>query len=151
MGVQYVVPPIAQHSSDTCWHAAAMMIWQYSQGVSGRQGPMNTLARAYEANRSITAWARLARKAGMKAVPAPLGFLQVTDIERLLVNHGPLWCAGYWYGPGHVIVLTGVDDDYVYLNDPDGGVKKKETIAWFNLKVMGKWPGAVAYKDPAAY
>lgn len=114
---------------------------------------MNTLAPAYGANKPIgvAAWARLAKKVGMLPVPGPIGFLSVKDIEGWLTKYGPLWCGGFWYGFGHVIVLTGIDDNFVYLNDPDGGVKKKESLAWFNLKLIKHVPGSVLYKDPTAY
>ena len=153
MAKRFTVPLIAQDSSDTCWHASAMMIWQYSQGQTSRQGPMNTLAPDYNANRPIgpSAFTRLAEKVGMRPVPGSIGSVTETDIESWLTMYGPLWCAGYWYGSGHVIVLTGVDDKNVYLNDPDGGVPKQGSIAWFNLKLAKDVLGPVMYKDPSAY
>jgi hypothetical protein len=68
-----------------------------------------------------------------------------------LADHGPLWCAGCWYGPGHVIVLTGVDGESIHLNDPDGGKKKTGLISWFNTKLYNNWDDCLMYKDPDAY
>jgi hypothetical protein len=87
----------------------------------------------------------------MKAIPGPILFLTAKDIDDWLTRYGPLWCGGYWYGLGHVIVLTGVDSNNVFLNDPDGGVKKNGTIAWFNLKLIKNYPDSVQYKKPLAY
>jgi hypothetical protein len=49
-----------------------------------------------------------------------------------LETRGPIGCAGYWTGSGHIIALTGVDGGTVNLNDPDGGVKKtgSSTAGW---------------------
>jgi predicted double-glycine peptidase len=154
MAKRFTVPLIAQDTDNTCWHASAMMIWQYFQGQTGRQGPMNTLALAYDVNRVIYPFdfTRLAEKVGMRPVPGPIGSVTATNIESWLTMYGPLWCAGHWYEDrGHVIVLTGVDDNNVYLNDPDGGVPKQGSIAWFNLKLFKNALGSVMYKDPSAY
>lgn len=153
MAKHYSVPMVAQRSSNTCWDAAAWMIWQYWQSVSGRQGPMYSLLAQYSANKAISVpeWIQLAQNVGMKAIPGPIGVLDAKDIEEWLIKYGPLWCAGPWYGLGHIVVLTGVDEDYVYLNDPDRGVKKQHDIAWFNSRLWKNYPGCVLYKDPKAY
>jgi hypothetical protein len=48
-------------------------------------------------------------------------------------------------------VLTGVDGGTVFFNDPDQGVKKSGTIAWFNEKLSNSLPGCLMYKDPQRY
>lgn len=74
-----------------------------------------------------------------------------SDLVSMLEKHGPIWSAGIWYGPGHAVVLTGADGGTVHINDPDGGVKKKETVSWFNKKLLGQIPGCLMCKDPDAY
>ena len=56
-----------------------------------------------------------------------------------------------WYGFGHVIVLTGIDNGTVHLNDPDGAKAKTGTLAWFNEKLLTGLDGCLMAKDPAAY
>jgi ABC-type bacteriocin/lantibiotic exporter with double-glycine peptidase domain len=144
------VPLVAQTSSDTCWHASALMVWYYSQKISGRQGPMNTLQADYAANRPINDWPALAKVVGLIEVGRATPY-NSADIKDLLVNNGPLWAAGNWYGVGHVVVVTGVDGETVYLNDPDGGVKKTGLLSWFNTKRFSSWPDSLLAKDPNRY
>src|SRR4051812_15802580 len=101
MSRQYLVPLVAQSSTDTCWHASAQMIWYYWQEVTGRQGPMNTLADDWSHNRSIMPeqFPTLAETVGMRKLPSYASPLTAANIEDLLTRYGPLWCAGHWFGP----------------------------------------------------
>lgn len=147
------VPTFAQTSSDTCWHAASVMIWEYWQRVTGRQGPMNTLGDVWTANQPTNPaqWATLAKKVGLKNIPGRPFIITSKVLEDYLTQYGPIWCAGTWFGPGHAIVLTGVNGKDIYLNDPDGGVKKTKDISWFNIKLFHSVEGSMMYKDPLAY
>jgi len=147
------VPVVAQPSSDTCWHASSEMIWLYWQGQTGRQGPMNTISDNYVNNRGVnpTQFVTLAEKVGLKKVGKFDNFLSAAAIEEMLSKYGPLWCAGGWYGPKHIIVLTGISGDTIYVNDPDGGRKKIQNVAWFNLKLDKHVDGCLMHKNPAAY
>lgn len=153
MAKQLNVPLDAQPSTDTCWHSSAQMIWWYWQGQTGRQGPMNTMADSFNDNKPIMPFqfVTLAAKAGLKKVPGKIGNLSAAALEQLLNKYGPLWCAGYWYGPGHIIVLTGVSGNTIHLNDPDGGVRKTQSVAWFNQKLATSVDGCLMHKNPAAY
>lgn len=147
------VPVIAQTSSNTCWHASAMMIWRYWQGVSGRKGPMNTMSDKFDSDSAATPedFVRLAEKTGMKAVdPMPSQF-DTETVQRLLQQHGPLWCAGKWYGLNHIIVLTGINNNTIFINDPDGGMTKNARLDWFALKLDEEVQGSLMYKDPNKY
>ena len=146
------VPTLAQEKSMCCWHTSAMMIWLYWQQQSGRQGPMDTLSPVYSANTglSVAALITLAKRVGLLDLPVKQ-LHDNKDLFTYLRDRGPIWCAGVWYGFGHVIVLTGVDGGTVYFNDPDQGVKKTGTLAWFNEKLMSSLPGCLMYKDPARY
>ncbi|MES1159519.1 MAG: papain-like cysteine protease family protein [Bacteroidota bacterium] len=153
MSIRLDVPTVAQTSDSTCWHASANMLWLYSQSVTGRQGPMNTLANKWSSNLpvNIRDFVSLAQKVGLKAVfPRPTSYDSNT-LEQLLRNFGPLWCAGHWFGPGHIIVLTGVNGNNVYLNDPGNGGKKVNVVSWFNQKLDNHVTGCLMYKDPMAY
>jgi hypothetical protein len=148
------VPLVAQEKAYCCWHTASYMIWLYSQGKTGRMGPMNTARVAYA--RSDTSgisppeFITLAKKVGLKPLPCKTQYTS-KDLLGYLESHGPLWCAGYWFGCGHVIVLAGVDRGNVYFNDPDGGVKKSGTISWFNDKLASSLLGCLMYKNPESY
>jgi ABC-type bacteriocin/lantibiotic exporter with double-glycine peptidase domain len=153
MTKQYTVPTVAQTSNNTCWHASALMLWYYWQGETNKQGPMNTLANNYTKDLPITPtqFVDLASKVGLKKVVGQATPYFSTDLVFLLNLYGPLWSAGYWFGPGHIIVLTGVINDTIYFNDPDQGVRKQNTVAWFNSKLAKTVDGCLMYKDPAAY
>ncbi len=148
------VPLLAQEKSMCCWHTSAMMIWLYWQGKSGRQGPMNTVIPVYNDNTGLAvsaqAFITLAGKTGLNRLPSKNTYSN-DDLLALLKAQGPLWCAGTWYGFGHVIVLTGVSNGQVYLNDPDRGVRKTGTLTWFNQKLLNGLDGCMMAKDPNAY
>ncbi len=146
------VPLVAQAKDSTCWHASSMMIWQYWQQQTGRQGPMNTISPKWEGNETISPpeFITLASQVGLKSLPSVANNTN-ESLETMLKANGPIWCAGYWYGPGHIVVLTGVDSGIVHINDPDGGKPKLETVAWFNSKLASQFPGSFMAKDAARY
>lgn len=154
MAVKLDVPVLAQEMPNCCWHTAAMMIWYYHQQQTRRQGPMNTVPEAYKrADTQPLYWAEfitLAKNVGMTGLPVAKSYT-ADDLSALLTASGPLWCCGLWYGPCHVIVLTGIDGGTVYLNDPDRGVKKTGTLSWFNDKLYSSAYCSVMVKDPARY
>jgi len=81
------------------------------------------------------------------------GWLGTSNLQEFTEKtlHHPLWCAGEWYGPGHIVVLTGTDGSEVYINDPDGGLVKTGSISWFNAKIHYFVPGCIMCKDPQRY
>jgi hypothetical protein len=151
MSKSFSVPIIVQSKSKNCWHAGASMIWAYWQGVTGRQGPMNTEAAEWEDNKGISDCIALGEKTGLVPIIHRPWYYSTKSIELLLRNYGPLWCAGYWYGLPHIIVLTGVDEDFIFLNDPGDGIRKTETVSWFNMHLANHIDGCLLYKDPSAY
>ena len=148
------VPTVAQRKSMSCWHASAQMIWWYWQTKTGRQGPMWTLPKEWADDTglavSVEDFIRLAKAAGLKSVPRQNSY-NSGDLLWILKRFGPIWCAGTWYGFGHVVVLTGIDGNTVHINDPDQGVKKTGTVKWFNEKMMNHLDGCFMHKDPEAY
>jgi hypothetical protein len=145
------VPLVGQVQAMDCWYAAACMVAYYQEA-----GPRLGLPRAWVADRGVasTAFARLAAVEGLIPVPLPSGAHAATnyDIFGWLVNHGPLWAAGDWYGFGHVIVITGIEGDTVHINDPDDqqggddGRRATETITWFNDHLWWDVAGSLMYK-----
>ena len=92
----------------------------------------------------------LAKNVGMKSLPHKNTHTE-KDLYKYLSKNGPVWCAGYWFGEGHIIVLTGVDAGKVFFNDPDRGVAKEGTITWFNAKLASAVSGCLMVKDSTRY
>ena len=141
--IQLAVSPLAQPKSDVCWHTAAQMIFNFHQSKSLKQGPMNTIGVYYSANKGITVadFALLAEKAEL----VPLNYPSVITTEflaNILRNYGPIWTPGFWYGIGHIIVVTGVIANNVLFIDPDGGISKVWNIDKFNEKLAKRSSGA---------
>ncbi len=148
------VPVLAQEKSMCCWHTSAMMIWHYWQQKTGKSGPMNTVLPVYNADSGLSVSAQefitLGKTTGLSLLPSKATY-SAEDLFAMLRDWGPLWCAGVWYGFGHVIVLTGIDGGQIFLNDPDGAQKKTGTVGWFNTKLLSGLDGCVMAKNPAAY
>lgn len=152
--IKLEVPLIAQEKSNCCWHTSAYMIWLYWQQHGKGAGPMNTVASSYEVadTRGIgpATFITLANKIGLYRLPVK-NYHSEADLFSYLKAGGPVWSAGFWFGVGHIIVLTGVGKDKVYFNDPDQGVKKEGTVKWFNEKLSSQLQGCLMVKDPGRY
>lgn len=102
-------------------------------------GPRMGLPDKWMANTGILEedFIRLAEAEGMKSFTDPPQFDPFTSsqLEGFLSRYGPIWCAGVWDGPKHIIVLTGVEEETLYFNDPNGGYARRESLAWFNRKL----------------
>jgi uncharacterized protein YvpB len=90
-------------------------------------------------------FAQLAENEGLKRINANTKW-SLGDLAAILSAHGPIWCAGYWFGSGHVIVLTGVDGASFYFNDPMEPKEKSNSIEWFNKKLAKTFNGCMMYK-----
>lgn len=152
--IQLKVPVAAQEKPNCCWHTSAYMIWLYWQQNGKGAGPMNTVADSYAiadtTGISPPGFITLAQKVGLYKLPVKNQH-SASDLSAYLDAGGPVWCAGFWFGPGHVIVLTGVNNDKVCFNDPDRGVKKEGTVQWFNEKLASQLQGSLMMKDPGRY
>ena len=145
MSIQLTVPLVLQQASNECWYASACMVAYFR-----RPGPRLGLPGKWTANRGITVpdFVQLAQAEGLKPILAPAAQLTAQQLEVLLRNDGPLWCAGLWDGVGHVVVLTGVDGQTTYINDPNPAKGKRvETVAWFNAK-LARVPNSLMYMPP---
>ena len=152
--IQLDVPLAAQEKSNCCWHTSAYMIWLYWQQNGKGAGPMATVTSSYAVadTRGIgpAQFITLAPRGGRKALPVKNQHSE-DDLSSYLSEYGPVWSAGFWFGVGHIIVLTGVDKGLVQFNDPDGGVKKEGSVKWFNEKLSAQLPGCLMVKDPTRY
>jgi Papain-like cysteine protease AvrRpt2 len=73
-------------------------------------------------------------------MPVILGCL-ISDIHRRADRS-----AGQWDGVGHIVVLTGVDGNNVYINDPNPRKGRRiETVEWFNQKLDRGVRGCLMY------
>lgn len=139
MAIQLKVPLVAQRLSMECWYASACMVAYYFA-----PGPRLGLPAKWTANQGINPtlgdFAALAKAEHLVPIDAPNRLWSEKNLEDILRSYGPIWCAGHWFGPGHIIVLTGVDDTRMYYNDPDGGVAKWGALAWFNQKLDKQLP-----------
>jgi hypothetical protein len=148
------VPLVAQEKANCCWHTSAYMIWLYWQKNGKGAGPMFTIPSSYAAadTKGIgpAQFITLAQKVGLDALPV-MNQHSEQDLFDYLKNSGPVWSAGFWFGVGHIIVLTGVDRGYVYFNDPGDGVAKEGTVKWFSEKLSSQLPGCLMVKDQQRY
>jgi hypothetical protein len=139
MGLRLKVPVVWQDKSMSCWYASACMVAYYFEA-----GPRLGLPKQYAANTGINPnlgeIITLAKAEHLEAVLASNRNWTEVGLERTLRDFGPIWAAGFWYGSGHAVVVTGVDGNKVFLNDPDGGVEKEGTLGWFNQKLGKMWP-----------
>jgi len=145
MSIQLTVPKVAQSREMDCWYAAVCMV-NYFFEAGPRKGMPNTWARN-EGLQPI-GFAALAKVEGLTEVKNVDQLWNETNLSQILRDFGPIWCAGNWYGFGHVVVLTGVTGDLVYINDPDGGVEKTGTHAWFNTHLYKSVSDALLYHKP---
>lgn len=144
MGVKLNVPLVYQQRSMSCWYASACMVAYYREA-----GPRQGLPQKWNANNGINLkdFIRLAQAEGLLSIKSPTTNLTEQQLEVLLQNHGPIWCAGRWDGAPHIVVLTGVEHGNVYINDPNPARGKRlETINWFNTRLDNHVANCMMYK-----
>jgi hypothetical protein len=74
--------------------------------------------------------------AGLKTIPKVNQSYGRTSVDNLLSNYGPIWAAGQWNGPNHIIVLTGVDfGGKLMINDPAFPAPQIRNMGWFNRHI----------------
>ena len=132
MSIKLVVPLVTQKLSNECWYASMCMVAYYRVA-----GPRLGLPQVWKENKGLYTYdfIKLAKTEGMKSILTPTNDLSSAQLETLLRNYGPLWCAGEWDGVGHVVVLTGVEGGQVFINDPSPYKNKRvESVQWFNEK-----------------
>ena len=134
--VKLNVPVVAQKLEYSCWYAAACMVSYYY-----RAGPRQGLPQTWIANEGISPGdlTKLAQVEGLLFLNSASHEFTPASLIATISKRGPIWAAGRWFKDPHAIVVTGADDKNdgtVYFNDPDQGVRKSDTIEWFNKRRM---------------
>ncbi len=143
MAVILQVPLVVQRKSMECWYASVCMVAYFREA-----GPRLGIPEKWAANNGINLvdFITLAKTEGLLSLMTPAQDLTSQQLEVILSNNGPIWCAGKWDGFPHIVVLTGVDGNTVYINDPNPAKQRRmETLAWFNQK-LDKIPNCMMFK-----
>ena len=134
MAIRLNVPLITQNQTNSCWYAAACMVAYFR-----KPGPRKGLPNKWIINNGIltTEILKLAKSEGLNTIHTTNSNFTEKQLESFLKLKGPIWCAGKWDNVGHVVVLTGIENGLVYLNDPNPAKKRRvETLDWFNEKIF---------------
>jgi hypothetical protein len=118
-----------QTQTMACWYASAQMLiaWRRNRTkMTERTHPdpseVPGLQSTYAANTGLPAadFVALARQLGLTPVPPMTPTLD--SLSSWLRSYGPLWFAGLFPAgsarSNHVVVVTGIDDTALYINDP---------------------------------
>lgn len=145
MSVKLNVPLVNQKSIMSCWYASVCMVAYFHEA-----GPRLGIPSKWAANTGINLsdFIMLAQAEGLKPIKSPAMTLTEQQLEVFLKNNGPIWCAGKWDGVPHIVVLTGVENGNVYINDPSPTKGQRvETLAWFNQKLDNHVQNCMMYKS----
>lgn len=144
MSVKLDVPLVKQRRNMSCWYASVCMVAYFREA-----GPRLGLPDKWNANAGISLddFIKLAQGEGLVSIRSPASNLTEQQLEVFLRNDGPIWCAGKWDGVPHIVVLTGVENGKVYVNDPNPlKGERVETLAWFNQKLDKHVKSCMMYK-----
>ena len=147
MAIKLEVPLVSQRRTNSCWYASACMVAYYRE-----QGPRLGLPERWAANTGIgiADFVRLAKAEGLSSIPFPAWSTLSARLLEMVVGYcGPIWCAGQWDGVPHIVVLTGVADGNVYINDPAPctvGARRIETAAWFRERLDSHVRNCMLYR-----
>lgn len=144
MSVKLDVPLVTQARRMSCWYASACMVAYFHEA-----GPRLGLPKKWRDNRGIKLadFVSLAQAEGLVPIKPPPSSLTELQIDAFLNIYGPIWCAGSWDGVKHIVVLTGVENGRVYINDPNPRKGKRvESLSWFNARLDNHVPNCMMYK-----
>jgi hypothetical protein len=99
---------------------------------------IHPMPKDFDHNQRITPeqFIELAKELGLKTLPPINQSYGWRFLQDALERYGPLWAAGQWNGPNHIVVITGVDaGGRVFVNDPAFPAPAVRDIAWFNEKI----------------
>jgi hypothetical protein len=147
----YNVPYFQPVSPDTCWYAAAQMIFAFrGEQIPLPSGPNKSLPSDPQA------FADLARQLGMLPVPTQSYPYTPQTLEAILSQYGPLWvpifsfelpnAPGTW--AGHVVVLIGVENDTVCFNNP---ASRGPSNRGYRIRTIQEFNGVVVPYRPMLY
>lgn len=124
---------IPQERANSCWHASARMLYGYK-----RLACIHPLPEQWDNDRGINPdeFIKLAQAIGLRTLPKVNQSYSWKFLEDALTAYGPLWAAGQWNGPNHIVVITGVDvGGKVFVNDPAFPAPVERNMGWFNDKI----------------
>ncbi|MFK4534312.1 hypothetical protein ABIA00_002495 [Bradyrhizobium ottawaense] len=104
------------HGENACWYASACMVSYFF-----RQGPRLGLPSVWRPDVGLNGYQFdwLARSEGLDRLVEPVDGFKRDFIAETLETRGPIWAALHLpSGEPHVIVLTGLEANTLYYNDP---------------------------------
>jgi hypothetical protein len=131
--MKLVVPHFPQEKPNSCWHAAARMVYGFKKAACIHPLPNNwTKDQGIAASEFVD----LAKSVGLETLPKVNQSFSWKFLEAALTQYGPLWAAGQWNGPNHIIVITGVDSGgRIFVNDPAFPAPGVRDMGWFNERI----------------
>ena len=136
--IYHQVPVMHQPKSNSCWYTSLQMVVKYYRDRGRGAGLVDPsedteTAQMYADNKSITDRERIARKLGFTVLYASVTNEGMWD----MLHDGPVIYAGAWPGQlsGHWVVIVGISDDKLAINDPLVGMKTWE-YDFFMSKVL---------------
>ena len=118
------VPLIPQAKNMACWYASAQMLIQWRQQrtqscEAAHPDPSSddVLVARFRANNglALNQVTDLAQRLGLEAVPPQTPTFET--FGEWLRQYGPVWFAGL-HPSGHAVVITGIVDTTLMINDP---------------------------------
>ena len=144
MSIRLDVPLVRQQRPYSCWYAVTCMV-SYFHYPGPRMGVPEVWVKANTIGINDDEVVQLAANEGFKKI-LPTTHWSSGSLNAILCAYGPIWCAGYWFGPAHATAFTGVDGSSVYFNDPAEPKRKSESIEWFNNKLLKTINHSMMYK-----
>ncbi|MGU7816586.1 papain-like cysteine protease family protein [Burkholderia sp. AW49-1] len=142
------------HGHLACWHAAACMVL-YGPDKEGRilAGPRRlAMPKIWLKDEGLnpSMAPKFAKAARLTVLERPTT-VTAEWLARTLSNYGAIWAGGaFQYGSAHSIVITGVQDDTVFYNDPWEPRAKIMTVDDLQAR-LGVYPGCLLVKDRRFY
>lgn len=136
--VRLDVPLVRQDRSMECWYASVCMVCYFHLA-----GPRYGVPVAWTANKGLPLanFSTLAQNEHLEPVAFAKDFRFTADeLCDVLRRQGPIWAWGMWFGLSHIVVVTGVENGNVLVNDPDGPKRTRFGVAQFNKKVVRNYP-----------
>jgi hypothetical protein len=122
------VPLIPQTNAMACWYASAQMLIAWRRNRTGTKesrhpdpSQVPSLAARCAANRGLKFAQNVALAQMLGLTPVPPVSPTPATIANWLASNGPLWfdcITNQATNDGHAVVITGVGDQVVIMNDP---------------------------------
>lgn len=118
------VPLVAQNTQFECWIACYRMVEAWYKNLGLQRPKVSRAAMIRFAGGEVPLKEEriqdFARLVGLTIIHSPA---TLEDVTRLVRTYGPLWYPGLVHDhkaptSGHVVVITGIENDLVCLNDP---------------------------------